>query len=264
MTKRIPFCAAAVIAITSGAAAPSRAEEPTIAGIKAEVVGAAEVAEPHVEPWGTSTASAHVIQALGFQESDSTTTFTYSAVNTHRVRTGGAFPWFDASLNLPNGAQLVGLELEACDTNAAQHVTAFLFRHGSPAGGNASLGSVTTGDAATPGCAFFGGPANLPAGLFVDNASNNYFVRAELSATNDTTSLGAVRVYYKLRVSPAPAAASFADVPTTNPFFRFVEALAASGITGGCGGGNFCPDAPLTRGQMSVFLATALGLHFPN
>jgi hypothetical protein len=264
MRKRTSFVAAVAIGITAAVAVPSRAEEPTIAGIKAEVIGAAEVADPRVEPWGTSTASAHVIQAFGFQESDSGTTFTYSGANTHRFRTGGAFPWFDASLNLPNGAQLVGLELEACDTNAAQHVTAYLFRHGSPNGANAQLGSVGTGDPATPGCAFFGGPANLPAGLFVDNGNNFYFVRAELSATDSTTSLGAVRVYYKLRVSAGPAAASFADVPTTNGLFRFVEALAASGITGGCGGGNFCPDAPLTRGQMAVFLATALGLHFPN
>ena len=44
---------------------------------------------------------------------------------------------------------------------------------------------------------------------------------------------------------------------------EFVEALVASGITAGCGNGNFCPDAPLTRGQMAVFLSKALGLHWP-
>jgi hypothetical protein len=48
-----------------------------------------------------------------------------------------------------------------------------------------------------------------------------------------------VRVYYQLQVSPAPAVATFNDVPTGHPFFRFVEALAASGITAGCGGGNY-------------------------
>jgi hypothetical protein len=26
----------------------------------------------------------------------------------------------------------------------------------------------------------------------------------------------------------------------------------------------YCPDQPVTRGQMAVFLAKALGLHFPN
>jgi len=42
------------------------------------------------------------------------------------------------------------------------------------------------------------------------------------------------------------------------------EALYAAGITGGCGNFNYCPDAPLTRGQMAVFLAKALGLHWPG
>jgi hypothetical protein len=72
-------------------------------------------------------------------------------------------------------------------------------------------------------------------------------------------------VWYRLQVSPPPSTASFPnDVPTTHPLFRFVEALAAAGISGGCGAGSFCPDAPLTRGQMAVFLSVALGLHFPN
>jgi S-layer homology domain len=71
-------------------------------------------------------------------------------------------------------------------------------------------------------------------------------------------------LWYRLQVSPAPLVATFGDVPTGHPFFRFVEALAAAGITGGCGGGNFCPDNSVTRGQMAVFLSVALGLHFPN
>jgi hypothetical protein len=67
---------------------------------------------------------------------------------------------------------------------------------------------------------------------------------------------------YQLQVSPAPGTATFNDVPTNHPFFQFVEALVDSGITAGCGNGNYCPDAPLTRGQMAVFLSKALGLHF--
>jgi hypothetical protein len=74
----------------------------------------------------------------------------------------------------------------------------------------------------------------------------------------------AVRVRYKLQVSPSPGIATFSDVPTNHPFFRWVEAISAAGITGGCGPGIYCPDDPITRGQMAVFLAVALGLHFPN
>ncbi len=45
---------------------------------------------------------------------------------------------------------------------------------------------------------------------------------------------------------------------------EFVEALAASGITGGCGGGNDCPDSPVTRRQTAIFLARALGLSWAH
>jgi hypothetical protein len=85
--------------------------------------------------------------------------------------------------------------------------------------------------------------------------------------TSDAThyeELYSITIRYRLQVSPAPAVATFNDVPTSHPFFQFVEALAASGITAGCGNNNFCPNEPLTRGQMAVFLAKALGLHFPN
>ena len=72
---------------------------------------------------------------------------------------------------------------------------------------------------------------------------------------------GYVEVWWRRNVSLAPSVATFNDVPLGHPFFQFIEALAASGITAGCGSGNYCPDAPLTRGQMAVFLAKALGLH---
>ena len=76
--------------------------------------------------------------------------------------------------------------------------------------------------------------------------------------------LGAT-VVWKRTVSPPPATASFNDVPTTHPLFQYIEALKASGITGGCQASPplYCPDAPLTRGQMAVFLSKALGLHWP-
>ena len=73
---------------------------------------------------------------------------------------------------------------------------------------------------------------------------------------------GHVEVWWRWRVSPA-FVQTFNDVPPDHPFFEFIEALAASGITAGCGDGtNFCPGNPLTRGQMAVFLAKALGLHY--
>jgi hypothetical protein len=74
--------------------------------------------------------------------------------------------------------------------------------------------------------------------------------------------LRGVILYWRRQVSPAPATATFSDVPVGSFGFKHVEALAASGITAGCGGGSFCPDNTLTRVEMAVFLAKALGLHW--
>jgi hypothetical protein len=52
----------------------------------------------------------------------------------------------------------------------------------------------------------------------------------------------------------------FADVPASNPFCPWVEELVRRGVTGGCGGGNYCPTADVTREQMAVFLTTTFGL----
>jgi len=50
------------------------------------------------------------------------------------------------------------------------------------------------------------------------------------------------------------AAHRFADVPDDNPFHADIDALADSKVTSGCGGGNFCPSANVTREQMAAFL----------
>ena len=45
-------------------------------------------------------------------------------------------------------------------------------------------------------------------------------------------------------MSPAPATATFPnDVPTSHPFFQYIEALSASGITAGCGTGGTAPTS---------------------
>jgi hypothetical protein len=58
--------------------------------------------------------------------------------------------------------------------------------------------------------------------------------------------------------APPPATgAIFADVPVNAFAAAWIEQLFAEGITGGCGGGNYCPDAVVTRAQMAVMLLTA-------
>jgi hypothetical protein len=63
---------------------------------------------------------------------------------------------------------------------------------------------------------------------------------------------------------PACTTAPFNDVPVSSPYCRWIRELVARGITSGCGGGNFCPGAPVTRGSMAVFLAATFGLTIPQ
>jgi hypothetical protein len=46
----------------------------------------------------------------------------------------------------------------------------------------------------------------------------------------------------------------FSDVPCSSGFARWVNELAARQVTAGCGSNNYCPDNPVTRAQMAVFL----------
>ncbi len=58
---------------------------------------------------------------------------------------------------------------------------------------------------------------------------------------------------------PPPATGSvFGDVAAQDFAAAWIEQLAADGITGGCGGGNFCPTGSVTRAQMAVFLLRAV------
>ena len=53
---------------------------------------------------------------------------------------------------------------------------------------------------------------------------------------------------------PPACTGIFGDVACPGPFADWIEQLSAEGITGGCGGGNFCPTNPVTRQQMAAFL----------
>jgi hypothetical protein len=53
---------------------------------------------------------------------------------------------------------------------------------------------------------------------------------------------------------PPPCVGTFTDVPCPSTFAPWIEALATLGITGGCGGTNYCPGSPVRRDQMAVFL----------
>ena len=174
----------------------------------------------------------------------------------------------DAPVHLPSGALVTSVELDFYDGSPTESVYASLISCDNAAGSCAAIfaaggcvdggSTVCSGVAAAPG---FGSVLGTVGGALIDNLAHQYAVAVGNTAVDGSVAISAVRIGYVLSVSPAPpAGASFSDVPPDHPFFQYVEALAASGITGGCGGGKYCPDAPLTRGQMAVFLAKALGL----
>ncbi|HET8643980.1 MAG TPA: S-layer homology domain-containing protein [Vicinamibacteria bacterium] len=125
-------------------------------------------------------------------------------------------------------------------------------------------------------------PACVPPNLFSDVPESSPFCRfvEELASRQVVTGCGpglycpasAVTreqmAVFALRtldpaLSPPPCVQGsemFDDVPFDNPFCRWIEELARRGVVSGCGGGNYCPTAPVTREQMGVFLSATFGL----
>jgi CSLREA domain-containing protein len=80
-----------------------------------------------------------------------------------------------------------------------------------------------------------------------------------LYGINDSTLRQQMAVFilkaeHGLCYAPPPCAGTFSDVPCPSTFAPWIEAMALEGITGGCGGGKFCPQNPVRRDQMAVFL----------
>jgi S-layer homology domain len=230
-------------------------------GANLSVVVPSDVPAPAPE-YGTATQSTSTFQGNMFRPRISTGAYT-SGNGAGDILFASGDTFFDAQLDLPNGALWESASFWGVDSDAANDVAFFLFRSCQPPSGpgpqtNTILGSGSSTGA--PGAYKIDVP--LDTATQIDNTGCIYWVRARFDAVG--LGVAKARVQWRRQVSPAPVLATFLDVPTGHPFFRFVEALASAGITGGCGGGNYCPDTPVTRGQMAVFLSIALGLHFPN
>jgi hypothetical protein len=89
-------------------------------------------------------------------------------------------------------------------------------------------------------------------------------------AVGDTATISGVRVTvlaregsgFRIRLDGGVAVSRFVDT-AASPFVDDIEWLADTGITRGCnppGNDRFCPEEPVTRGQMAAFLARAFGL----
>jgi hypothetical protein len=171
-----------------------------------------------------------------------------------------------AQVDAPDGATLSQLQFWAYDVDPADGLNVSLWEACQAPGGNPvsiQLASVDTFGAI--GTYFGFTPLNNHR---VNNRECTYTVRVQFNpgpvdCTGAALQLQKVEVDWVRDVAPPVGQPSFSDVPADHPFYRYIEALYSSAVTGGCGDLNFCPDAPLTRGQMATFLAKALGLQWP-
>ena len=213
--------------------------------------------------WGTSATSSVSIPAADFSPRPVSTALVYGGNG--YVRPYDVAPlliW--APIELPAGSLLESVRVAYRDSSHDRDIELWVTRY------LGDSGSPTFEDLAywsSSGYVWYAA-AEVPVGATINyriaanQQSIHWVVVVELE--DPETQFKGVLLNYKLQVSPAPAQATFSDVPLSHPFSQYVEALAASGITAGCGQGKFCPDSPLTRGEMAVFLAKALGLHWPS
>jgi hypothetical protein len=171
-------------------------------------------------------------------------------------------------LHMPHGVRISSTRIWGYDDQATAGVSVTYQASCLPDFAPGAPINTTFGTAAS-GVAFSGGDFsnfdNPAVQTLVDNQSCNYRVIVDLGVSGGCTA-GTSLGLYKARVNwarfipPAPAVASFTDVPTTDGSFAVIEALRASGITQGCTATEYCPTQVVTRAQMAAFLARALGL----
>ncbi len=192
--------------------------------------------------------------------------FTYTAFSAY---IGGANS-FAAPLNLPDGAEITQMCLYSYDPDGAG-TDSTIFAMKLPAGGqdpglylvpgghvfeffNIGYGTVCTDPLSY----------TIHSDADLDGQGVRHLAHFVVAETHASTQIGGVRITWHRKVSDPPATATFADVPVGAFGFAQIEALAASGVTSGCGNGKFCPNQTVTRAQMAIFLAKALGLYWPN
>jgi hypothetical protein len=238
----------------------------TVLGLWIVLSGAAAFAQVVTNPnttnpklWGNGL-TAYVVSSAEFTPFDPSVTWAPVPASPYRYVTGGSPPQLIAPVHLPQGVSVIFMVVEGCDTTDPGFVTGDFWSAPQP-GGPSTLVVDAGGGAGSTGC--LEAVSFLPTPLTIDNTQNLYYLTLQNSTTDGSTYVTSIHLLYTLQVSPGPATPTFNDVPTTDPAFQYIEAMAASGITSGCGGGNYCPDNPVTRRQMAVFFAKALGLFWP-
>ena len=167
-----------------------------------------------------------------------------------------------APVRVPGGVRVDTIVLDSCDNDSSGNdVTLDVYDCDYKGSCNSTPIASLSSASNTFNCDFTS-VGNL--NYTMNNVNRHLLLDVRTESPNGQTTLTGVLVGYYRQISPAPVSATFGDVPTNYIYFRAIEALAASGITGGCGAGNFCPTGNVTRGEMAAFLARALGLYWAN
>ncbi len=80
------------------------------------------------------------------------------------------------------------------------------------------------------------------------------------AVTREQMAVFVLRTLEPALTPPDCTAPLYNDVPASSGFCRWIEELTRRAVVSGCGGGNYCPTASVTREQMGVFMSVTFGL----
>src|SRR5262249_2235578 len=138
------------------------------------------------------------------------------------VYSNGGAGTFHASAHVPKGGLLTFFDLDYCDIVDGRTVEARLY----PTPRTSPLSSRTISHPTAPtqaSCTSAYEDLTSQNITFNPNTDDLY-VEVETHGGFLDSSFSGVSIFYQLQVSPAPATATFADVPTNSPYFKFIEA----------------------------------------
>ncbi len=189
----------------------------------------------------------------------------YQPATIFKINDGNGFYYMTAGpedmaggISIPSGVDIEFLAFENCDTVGGRWAM-YLYD------GDTEIDSFTS--TAKTGCGWEYHPLSALGYPYNANEYHSleiYVLQNPSAPTDGSDGVRGLNVYWLRKVSPAPAMQTFLDVAPGDFGYQYIEALAASGITGGCGGGNYCPNGTLTRAQMAIFISKALGLFWPR
>jgi hypothetical protein len=161
----------------------------------------------------------------------------------------GIFNYSSSAIGRNSVVKVGGINLPACTGPVTFSGTSF------PASGGAGAITVST-DCAWKAISSVGS-VTLAGNSFTGNATASYTVAPNNGADPRTGAIAVAGNLVQIIQKGLIATPPFPDVSTSNLFADYITLIRNAAITSGCGGGQYCPDQPVTRGQMAALLVRA-------